>query len=146
MVFYEMTTGWLFISLLLPLVYYFKPDTVFVPNSGFTAGAWKHNDWLWLTIMSLCCTVWAQSLALNALKKLSSFTVTLSVNLEPIYGILLAFVFFGENKEIIFYKGTSDLNWGFISGMALILLSVALQMMRLIRPKIAPASATETVQ
>ena len=142
MVFYEMGTGWVFISLLMPLVFYYRPETRFLPAApSMLSAAWMHNDWLWLVIMSLCCTVWAQSLSLNSLKKLSSFTVTLSVNLEPVYGILLAFVFYNENREIIFNKGTNDLNWGFLGGMGLILLSVALQMLQLLKPKFAGATA-----
>ena len=136
MVFYEMASGFVFISMLLPLVFYNMPQTKFMPASpGILGSNWLHNDWLWLVIMSLCCTVWAQSLALNALKKLSSFTVTLSVNLEPVYGILLAFLVYNENREIIFNKGTHDLNWGFLGGMGLILLSVLLQMLRLLKPR-----------
>jgi drug/metabolite transporter (DMT)-like permease len=138
MVLYEMATGWLFISLLMPVLFFYLPDTKFIPNSPSLASAgWLHNDWLWLIILSLCCTVWAQSLSLNALKKLTSFTVTLSVNLEPVYGILLAFLFYNENREIIFKQGTGNLNWGFLSGMALILLSVILQMLRLLMPRFA---------
>ena len=141
MVFYEMSTGWVFISVLLPVVFYYMPGTKFWPEAPSMLGAeWMHNDWLWLVIMSLCCTVWAQSLALNALKKLSSFTVTLSVNLETVYGILLAFLFYNENREIIFNKGTTDLNWGFLGGMGLILLSVVLQMLRLLKPRFAKAA------
>jgi drug/metabolite transporter (DMT)-like permease len=140
MVFYEMSTGWVFISLLLPLQFYFVPGTNFIPHApNLFSADWVHNDWLWLVILSLCCTVWSQSLALNALKKLSSFTVTLSVNLEPVYGILLAFLFYNENKEIIFNKGTNDLNWGFLCGMGLILLSVLLQMLRLLKPRFSTA-------
>lgn len=116
MVFYEMGTGWILITLLLPLQLIYYPNTILLPV-GY--------DWLWLIILSLCCTVWAQSLALNALKYISSFTATLSVNLEPVYGILLAFLFFGENKE---------LNWGFYMGMGLICLSVLLQMIRILKP------------
>ena len=136
MVFYEMTTGWIFITMLMPILIYYVPNTLLFPNSPSITGAnWLHNDWLWLVLMSLCCTVWAQSLALSALKKLTSFTVTLSVNLEPVYGILLAFLFYNENREIIFNKGSNELNWGFLSGMGLILLSVILQMFRLLKPR-----------
>ena len=117
MVFYEMGTGWLLITLLIPLQFLYLPDTRMMPN------AW---DLVWLIVLSLCCTVWAQSLALNALKHISSFTATLSVNLEPVYGILLAFMFFQENTE---------LQWSFIGGMLLILLTVILQMMRLLKPR-----------
>lgn len=127
MVFYEMTTGWLFITLLLPLQFHYFPNTAMTPRTDSLLGPnWMHNDWLWLIILSLCCTVWAQSLALTALKKLSSFTVTLSVNLEPVYGILLAFLFYKENRQ---------LHNGFYLGMGLILLSVVLQTIRLLRPQ-----------
>lgn len=116
MVFYEMGTGWILITLLMPLYMNYKPEAALIP------AGW---DWIFLVILSLCCTVWAQSLALNALKHISSFTATLSVNLEPVYGILLAFLFFQENKE---------LHGGFFLGMSLILLSVILQMIRLLKP------------
>lgn len=125
MVFYEMSTGWVLITLLLPLQVFYFPDTVLLPTA---------MDWVWLVVMSLCCTVWAQSLALNALKHISSFTATLSVNLEPVYGILLAFVFFHENKE---------LHSGFFAGMALICLSVVLQTIRLLRPRSSPGYIKE---
>lgn len=143
MVFYEMAAGWVFLTALAPVVLGYMPGMQLVPRqanllnilrnfpNGFSI---TNNDWIWLAIMSLCCTVWAQSLALSALKKLSSFTATLSVNLEPVYGILLAFWVFGENKEIIFLQGTHELNKGFLGGMSLILLSVVLQMVRLLKP------------
>ncbi|MBZ0099589.1 MAG: DMT family transporter, partial [Taibaiella sp.] len=123
MVFYEMTAGWSLITLLLPLQIVFSTESV-----DLVPGAY---DWLWLIILSLCCTVWAQSLALNALKYISAFTSTLSVNLEPVYGILLAFVFFKEYEM---------LSPEFYMGMGLILLSVLLQMLRVLRPgkKIEP--------
>jgi drug/metabolite transporter (DMT)-like permease len=135
MVFYEMTTGWVFLSVLMPVVLAYAPTMRMAPSSPSLLGPeWYHNDWLWLIVLSLCCTVWAQSLALNALKKLSSFTATLSVNLEPVYGILLAFLFYNENKDIIFDK-PGHLNMGFIGGMGLILLSVVLQMLRMLKPR-----------
>jgi len=143
MVFYEMAAGWLFLTALSPFVLHALPGMNLLPRQMSLTNLWANfpngltvtnNDWIWLVLMSLCCTVWAQSLALNALKKLSSFTATLSVNLEPVYGILLAFWVFGENKEIIFMNGTHDLNKGFLGGMALILLSVALQMARMLKP------------
>lgn len=121
MVFYEMSTGWLFITLLMPFQVYYMPDTALLPNK---------IDWIWLIILSLCCTVWAQSLALNALKYISSFTATLTVNLEPLYGILLAFIFFNENK---------DLHYGFYIGMILIIVSVVLQMVDLLKPPQPPS-------
>jgi len=127
MVFYEMTGGWLLITLLLPLQLLYFPATRLLPHGpGLFSELWYQNDWLWLVILSLCCTVWAQSLSLSALKKLSSFTVTLSVNLEPVYGMALAFLLYHENK---------GLGAGFFVGVGLILLSVVLQMFRLVLPQ-----------
>lgn len=126
MVFYEMTAGWALLTLLVPLqIYYTGGETKIMP-SGY--------DWLWLVILSLCCTVWAQSLALNALKHISAFTSTLSVNLEPVYGILLAFVFFKEYEM---------LSGEFYIGMLLILVSVLLQMLRVLRPGKKPTPLVE---
>lgn len=136
MVFYEMLAGWAFISLLLPALIVYMPAMQLAPhNTPITD--WHHNDWLWLVVMSLCCTVWAQSLAMSALRYLTSFTATLSVNLEPVYGIILAFLIYNENRELIFLPGTSQLNMGFLAGMGLILLSVILQMGRLLKPRFA---------
>ncbi|WP_165836251.1 DMT family transporter [Taibaiella soli] len=137
MVFWEMLSGWGLISIAIGVMlamglekYLVSPDRVgmslqLLPTNG---------DWIWLVLLSLCCTVWAQSLALSALKKLSSFTVTLSVNLEPVYGIILAFIFFHENNQ---------LHPGFFIGMGLICLSVVLQMFRLIKPSMSPGFVKE---
>lgn len=133
MVFYEMSTGFLFITLLLPFYIAAYPGTKLFPDQVNIFGLFtgehslaEPNDWIWLIVLALCCTVWAQSLALNALKHITSFTATLSVNLEPIYGMALAFIFFHENEQ---------LNSGFFGGMAVICLSVVLQTMKVIRSR-----------
>ena len=61
---------------------------------------------------------------MSALQHISAFTVNLSYNLEPVYGILLAFLLFREDKY---------LNKGFYVGFCLILLSIILQTVRLRR-------------
>ena len=65
-------------------------------------------------------------LSLQALQKVSAFTQNLTLNLEPVYGIVLAFVVYQENKYL------SD---GFYLGFALILGAVVLQMMRVVRKR-----------
>lgn len=126
MVFHEMTAGWLLLSLLVPFQVALAAEPVDLQPGYY--------DWIWLVIMSLCCTVWAQSLALTALKKISSFTSSLSLNLEPVYGIMLAFVFFHEYEL---------LRPQFYLGMALILSSVLIQVMRLLRQGKQEHSAVE---
>jgi len=115
--FYEIGAGFLFLTLLLPVYHYFFPLTNFIPSK---------MDWIWLFILSLCCTVWGQSLALSALKKLSSFTTVLMVNLEPVYGIILAILIYHENK---------DLGWGFYIGITLIAMSVGLHTLSMMRKR-----------
>jgi len=61
---------------------------------------------------------------MSALRQLSSFTVSFTVNLEPLYGIIFAFVFLDEHKEV---------NWGFYAGVGVITLSVLLQTFLMIR-------------
>jgi drug/metabolite transporter (DMT)-like permease len=79
-------------------------------------------DWLWLGILSVLCTVWAFVLQLQALKHISAFTLNLSYNLEPVYGILLAFVLFRENEH---------LNKAFYFGALLIIFALGVQMVTL---------------
>ena len=61
---------------------------------------------------------------LSALKQISAFTLNVSLNLEPVYGIILAFILFKEQKQL----GTS-----FYIGFALIALSVLIQMIRIVK-------------
>lgn len=106
--FYEITTGLLALTVLLPFyIQYFQPEKLF-PNT---------TDWMLLVVLAVVCTHITLILSLNALKHLSAFTLNLSINLEPVYGITLAFLIFGENH---------NLNWGFFAGTALIMLSVLL--------------------
>ncbi|HZE84738.1 MAG TPA: DMT family transporter [Puia sp.] len=116
---YELSGGFLFLSVLMPFYLHFFPVKSMLPGSG---------DWIWLLVLSWLCTVLAFSLSMNALRKISAFTVNLSYNLEPVYGILLAFAVFREDK---------NLNPGFYIGMSWILLAVGLQMLRLWRRRSA---------
>ena len=70
---------------------------------------------------ALFCTVGMYLLQIQALRGLSAFTVNLSYNLEPCYTILMAFIFFGESREV---------NFSFYVGILLILASVLLQTWR----------------
>lgn len=65
-------------------------------------------DWFWIAILSLVCSVYAYAVAINLTKKLSVFFIQLTLNLEPVYGIILALLIFRE-KEVMswsFYLGT----------------------------------------
>jgi drug/metabolite transporter (DMT)-like permease len=79
-------------------------------QNGF-AGFWPLDgiDWMYLLILVLLCTTLGYVLALNALKHLSAFTSNLTMNLEPVYGVVLAWVLLQENKEMSpgFYWGAA---------------------------------------
>ncbi len=65
------------------------------------AGNWIPSlyDWLMLAALSFVCTNWAYNMSMSALKKISAFDYVLAVNLEPVYGVLMAAVFLGEYKH-----------------------------------------------
>jgi len=64
-------------------------------------------DVLYIIILGLICTAFAFYGSVEVMKKLTPFTVNLSVNLEPIYAIILAIIFFGEEERMSnqFYIG-----------------------------------------
>lgn len=69
----------------------------------------KGMDWLWLSLLSLICTVYAFTLNVKLLKYFSAFEASLASNLEPVYGILLAALIFKEHQQMhpLFFLGTA---------------------------------------
>lgn len=65
-------------------------------------------DWLWISVLAFVCTVYAYSASVWLMRKFSAFAVNLTVNLEPVYGIMLAWLFFGDRERMTagFYAGT----------------------------------------
>ncbi|MBP7948193.1 MAG: DMT family transporter [Verrucomicrobiales bacterium] len=58
------------------------------------------REWLLLLVLSQVCTVWAYAAYVELLRRLSVFTISLASNLEPLYGILLAGLVFGEYQKL----------------------------------------------
>jgi len=106
---YELTGGLLSLAVFLPFYLMLFPDGNYIPTL---------QDIGWLFVLSWFCTVLAFNLSMASLKKISAFTVNLSYNIEPVYGITLAFIVYQENK---FLSGQ------FYIGLALIISSVLLQ-------------------
>lgn len=117
---YELTGGFLVMTLLMPVYLLVLPTQRLIPLK---------TDVAWLLLLSWLCTILAMDLSLRALQKVSAFTQNLTLNLEPVYGILLAFAVYHENKYLS--------KW-FYYGFGLILLAVILQMLRLIRTRKKP--------
>ncbi len=109
MTFWEMIGAGLTATVALP-IYHF----VLSPNDP--AWFWPHGfDWLWLAMLAGVCTVYAYSATVRLLRVFSAFTFNLAINLEPVYGIGLAFLIFGESERM---------TTGFYVGAAIVLASV----------------------
>jgi len=104
--FYELIAGFVVLTILLPFYFNATGTTFQIPDS---------MDWVWLLLLGLVCTSFAFTISLKALKVLDPFTMNLSVNLEPLYSIILAWFFFDEAE--IFSPG-------FIVGTLIILASL----------------------
>ncbi|MCU7550794.1 DMT family transporter [Chitinophagaceae bacterium LB-8] len=113
---YQLSGGFIGLTLLLPLNNYLVAPQQMYPTVP---------DWIWLLILSWICTILTFYLYIRSLKKVSAFTMNLTLTLEPVYGIILAFFFYHENKYLS--------NW-FYLGFGLIALAVVLHTWRLMKP------------
>ena len=112
---YQLTGGFAGLTLFLPAALRFMPSGAYLPMPA---------DWLWLLLLSWVCTIFTFYLYIRSLQKLSAFTMNLILTLEPVYGIILAFILFHENKDVS--------RW-FYAGFALIATAVVFHMWRLVR-------------
>ena len=65
------------------------------------------DDWLLLSILALVCTVYPFGASVELLKRFTAFAMNLTINMEPIYGVILAQLIFGNSEEMnaSFYAG-----------------------------------------
>lgn len=103
--FYEMTIGALFIS-----TYMFYSGEF---NKFFFQ--FSVNDFLWILILSSICTAYAITKSISLIKVLNPYSIMLILNMEPIYGIMLALVIFGQNELM---------NLNFYLGLVLIMIAI----------------------
>lgn len=115
--YYQMIGGTIALAVLMPLYLVFFPSTSLIPSG---------NDFFYLILLSLFCTVGLYVLFAEALKKIPAFTTNLTFNLEPIYAIILAFVFYNEGKEM---------SNSFYFGLFFVMTSVILQTIISLRKK-----------
>lgn len=117
MLLYELTGGGILLAVATLVYGVAVPQVVVVPPS---------HDLIALLVFASLFTIGPFLLQLQSLRSISAFTVNLSYNLEPIYTITLAMLLFGEAGEL------SLAFWG---GIALILLSVAVQTILAVRSR-----------
>ena len=95
--FYELLTAFLFLSIVI----------FFLTDISVDQLKLMGNDWFYLIILASVCTAYPFVVATQLLQKMGTFTIVLTNNLEPVYGIILAVIIFG-NKELMspaFYFG-----------------------------------------
>ncbi len=99
--FYEMAGACLLTVLFMPVY------SAFFSDGGLKMN-WEGLDWFWLFLLGGVCTVYAFSVSVDLMKRLSVFSINLTINLEPVYGIILAVLIFGESEKMTpqFYLGT----------------------------------------
>jgi drug/metabolite transporter (DMT)-like permease len=105
--FIELGSALILLTFALPFWLAFNPKEAFIPQGTY--------DWMYVALLAFVCTSLAYSLTLHAMKQLSAFTVSLSMTLEPIYGIAFAWLLLNENEQL-----TNSFYWGSL----LIVLSV----------------------
>ena len=93
-IFYEIFGGWFVLS----LYYVFSGQISQVSEISY-------RDLALLTLLASLFTAYPMFESVNLMKYISPFTLILTVNLEPIYGIIIAFFIFGESEKMsgVFY-------------------------------------------
>lgn len=100
--FYEMTGVFLGIVLFLPLY-----KVLWAPNNTLDLSP-APLDWLWIALLAGGCSVYAYTVAVELMKRVSVFMIQLCLNLEPVYGIIMAVLIFRDTEKMSlnFYVGT----------------------------------------
>ena len=95
--FYELSSGFFIISFILLLTGDFSSELIKITQ----------DDLLWLLILGTICTAYAFVISVDVMKHLSPYTIMISINMEPIYGMLLAYLLLGDNEKMssLFYVG-----------------------------------------
>ena len=99
--FYEMIGVFVATGIFLPFLQFAGVDLRWplLPNA---------MDFLYITILAGVCSVYAYTVAVDLMKRISVFMIQLTLNLEPLYGIVMAVIIFGQQEKmnLNFYVGT----------------------------------------
>ncbi|HEX8563300.1 MAG TPA: DMT family transporter [Flavobacterium sp.] len=96
---YEFLAGFLFVTIYLAI------DAKFTPEFFDVSG----KDWILILVLASVCTAYAFTASVAVMRKLTPYTVMLTTNLEPVYGIILAYFIIGEDEKmsVPFYIGSA---------------------------------------
>lgn len=107
--FYEMLGACVSIALFFPVY------KITMAESSTLRMSLSTMDLVYIALLAIVCTVYAYSASISLMKKISAFSVNLTINLEPVYGIILAVIIFGEKEKM---------HPGFYIGAVIIMISV----------------------
>ena len=107
--YYQMIGGTIGLGLLMPFYLFIFPAESIIPGG---------RDIFYLILLASFCTVGLYVIFAEVLKKIPAYTVNLTFNLEPVYAIIMAFLFFNESKEV---------NLSFYIGLMFVIASVISQ-------------------
>jgi drug/metabolite transporter (DMT)-like permease len=95
--FYELLSGVVLLSVFF----------IFLPVDFVAPWELSNSDWLWMFILASVCTAYAFIASVKVMRYLSAYTVMLTTNLEPVYGIILAYAILGDSEQMTleFYIG-----------------------------------------
>jgi drug/metabolite transporter (DMT)-like permease len=106
--FYEMIGGFIGINILYLIIgETTNLDLIHIPST----------DIIYLLILGTICTAGAFVVIVDLIKRLGAFQVLLAINMEPVYGILAAFLIFGDSEKMTL---------GFYIGAVIIIIAVFL--------------------
>lgn len=87
---YELFSGFLFVS------FYLLIEGKFNANFFILSG----KDWVLILVLASICTAYAFTASIKVMRQLSPYTVMLTTNLEPVYGIFLAYFIIGDDEKM----------------------------------------------
>ena len=95
--FYELLFGVVFVTIFIFSTDGFSPSFFDLSNL----------DWIYITLLASICTAYAFVISVKIMKHLTPYTVMLTINLEPVYAIILALLIFGDKEKMStpFYFG-----------------------------------------
>ncbi len=118
--FYEMIAGFLLVGSFLLI----KDGFVTPLNSMGSL------EWASLLTLAFACTAFAFVSSVHLLKRLSAYTISLAINMEPVYGIIMAYFIFGDSERM---------DSGFYWGAFIIIAAIALYPILKKRYPVSPA-------
>ncbi len=103
--FYEILSGFIFVSIFIVFTSSYQSYDFTLTNNS----VWYRNDYVLLGILSSVCTAYTMVVGTTLMRKISPYTLLLTVNLEVIYGIVMAYFIFGSKEQMhpLFYFGTA---------------------------------------